>query len=94
MRLRLDLPCLNPIFYRQGRQQDLAIREDRLGIVAPLHVGPEEASEHERVAASPELDTAPPYGGRYPEAQRLGHLGGNRALPNQLVQGGVDRLET
>ena len=80
----------------QRRQHDLAVGQLGLGVVLALDVGPQEPGEGDDPAAGRELGLlAGGHARRAPSADQadLGagpggvvHLGGHRALPDQLVQ--------
>jgi len=77
-------------------QVHLAVGQLSVGVVLPLHVGPEEAGELNDLAAGGELGLAvgtAPLAGRGAHQPHLGagsggvgHLGGHRPLPDHVVE--------
>jgi len=77
----------------EGGQAHLAVLQIALRVVGPLHVGPQEPGELDDLARGRELGVLPGRArGRgaqahlHAPAPGVGHLGGDRALPDQVVQ--------
>ena len=90
-RLRLVPQCLHLLGvgritgFQHGKQHLLAL-ESCIGIVAALHVGPEESGKIDSLAVGTEARIRHPQINRHHREPGLGHLTGNGALPDQLVQ--------
>ena len=92
----LERAALDGVALAQRGQHHLAVGQLGLGVVLPLDVGPQEAREGDDPAAGRELGLlALRPRPRAPSADEadlrarpggVGHLGGHRALPDQLVE--------
>ena len=99
MALRLQRFGAERVANGQGRQADLAVLQVGVGIIGPLHVGPQEPGKRDHPAARSELGVL--AGGRTSaQANRhalpdgIRHLGGYGPHPHQFVQAALVAVQT
>ena len=90
----LHPPAGGAVAHRQGRQQHFLAFQRRIGIIAALHVGAEEAGEVDPLAAGAEGATGGLQVDRQHRETGIGHLAGHGALPDQFVERQIPAIET